>query len=156
VGQPRAELVGQGMCMFASFELGDWDATRRHVALGRRLAQRLGAKRFEAQYLEMEGRFLFEMGERSESLRRLREAVRLSHDAGVQFTGPSALGALARATEDASELRALLAEGEALLGKGAVAHNHFWFYRDAIEAMIAHGAWSDALRFAASLEAYTR
>jgi hypothetical protein len=86
----------------------------------------------------------------------LTEAVALCRSAGNQFTGPAAIGGLALATEDPMEQRRLLDEGEALLGLGAVAHNHLWFYRDALEATIARGAWDDVLRYAAALEDYTR
>jgi hypothetical protein len=54
------------------------------------------------------------------------------------------------------ENSSLLGEGEELLRRGAVGHNHFWFYRDAIEAMLAAGDAAGALRYAASLEDYTR
>jgi hypothetical protein len=49
----------------------------------------------------------------------------------------------------------LLAEGEHLLRQGSVGHNHLWFYRDAIEAMLAASDAVGALRYAAALEAYT-
>jgi len=156
VGQPRAEMLGKGMCMFACFELGDWEGARTHSKDAHRLAQRLGAKRFEAQFLELEGRTLNALGRRDESLQRLTEAVALCRAAGNQFTHPAAIGALALATDDAVEQRRLLDEGEALLGLGAVAHNHLWFYRDALEATIARGLWDDVLRYAAALENYTR
>jgi hypothetical protein len=48
------------------------------------------------------------------------------------------------------------AEGEELLRRGAVGHNHLWFYRDAIEAMLAAADAQGALRYAGLLEAYTR
>ena len=154
VGQPRAELLGHGACMFACYDLGDWVESCKHLALGGHLAQRLGAKRFEAQYVEMEGRLLREMGKPEAGLLRLREAAELCKVVGTQFTGPSTLGALARATEDVALQRRLLDEGETLLRRGAPAHNHFWFYRDAIEAMIVRGTWQDVRRYADALEAY--
>jgi hypothetical protein len=49
----------------------------------------------------------------------------------------------------------LLAEGELLLRQGSVGHNHLWFYRDAIEAMLVAGDAAGALRYSAALETYT-
>jgi hypothetical protein len=95
VGQPRAEMLGKGMCMFACFELGDWEGARTHSKDAHRIAQRLGAKRFEAQFLELEGRTLNALGRRDESLQRLMEAVAPCRAAGNQFTHPAAIGALA-------------------------------------------------------------
>jgi len=156
VGQPRAEMLGEGACAFACFELGDWDAALAHLANALRLAQRLGARRFEAQHREMEGRIFWQLGQRELGRQRLNESLAMCRSVGMQFTGPAVIGALARATEDPGEQRRLLDEGEALLRLGAVAHNHLWFYRDAIEAMIARGAWDEALRYATALRDYTR
>jgi hypothetical protein len=39
---------------------------------------------------------------------------------------------------------------------GDAGHNHLWFYRDAIEAMLAAADAPRALRYADMLEAYTR
>ena len=51
--------------------------------------------------------------------------------------------------------REALEEGESILRIGSPAHNHFWFYTFAIEASLASGAWAEAERYAAALEAYT-
>jgi tetratricopeptide (TPR) repeat protein len=138
------------------FEMGEWERAAACLGPGLRLAQRLGARRFEAQHMELEGRILWQLGQHDEGRRRLADAVSLSRTVGVQFTLPAAIAALALATEDAAEQRRLLDEGQALLGNGAVAHNHLWFYRDAIEVMIARGAWQEVLRYACALEIYTR
>jgi hypothetical protein len=65
------------------------------------------------------------------------------------------LSALSRAVENRGECNRLLLEGEELLRGGAVGHNHLWFYRDAIEAMLAAGDAAGALRYVAALENYT-
>ena len=43
-----------------------------------------------------------------------------------------------------------------MLRRGAVGHNHLWFYRDAIEALLSAGDGADALEYVAALEDYTR
>jgi hypothetical protein len=43
-----------------------------------------------------------------------------------------------------------------MLSRGAVGHNHLWFYRDAIEALLADGDAAGALNYVGALEDYTR
>jgi tetratricopeptide (TPR) repeat protein len=156
VGHQRAEMLGETMCVLACYELGEFDSAEVHREREMRLAQRLGARRFEAQNLEFGGRILFAQGRRADAARQLREGLALCREVGLQFSGPRAIGALAVATEGPAERCRLLEEGEALLRRGAVGANHLWFYRDAIEALLQAGDADVALRYAAALEAYTR
>ena len=64
------------------------------------------------------------------------------------------MGALALTTDDPEERREALAEGESLLRAGSVAHNHFRFYRDTIDATLRAGDWDEAERLADALEAF--
>ena len=86
----------------------------------------------------------------------LREALAICREAGTQFCGPKVTSALSRAVTDPTERAALLAEGKEMLSRGAVGHNHLWFYRDAIEALLSTGEGEEALQYVAALEAYTR
>jgi tetratricopeptide (TPR) repeat protein len=155
-GHLRAELLGRTTCTQACLELGEWDRALEHVAHANRLAKRLGAKRFEAQNLEFEGRILHGRGERDKARSRLSEALTICRSVGTQFSGPKCIGALALTTDDPVEQRRLLDEGEAMLRRGAVSHNHISFYRDAMEVMLEQERWDDALRYAAAMEDYTR
>ena len=58
--------------------------------------------------------------------------------------------------ENPAERAALLGEGKEMLRRGAVGHNHLWFYRDAIEALLSAGDEAAALEYVAALEDYTR
>jgi hypothetical protein len=58
---------------------------------------------------------------------------------------------LARITGDADERRRCLAEGAAVLAAGAPAHNHVYYYREAIEAAIDERDWPAARSLAAQL-----
>ena len=156
VGQPRAEMLSETMGVFANFELGDAEATRVHLEREMRLIRQLGARRFEAQNLEMRARLLIDDGRRSEAAALLREALAICREVGTQFSAPKALGALSRAVEDDAERVRLLADGAGLLSRGAVGHNHLWFYRDAIEAMLSTGDAAGTLSYAAALDYYTR
>jgi class 3 adenylate cyclase/tetratricopeptide (TPR) repeat protein len=156
IGQPRAQLLGETLGVFASHELGDAQAAGKHLAQEMQLIRQLGARRFEAQNLEMQGRLLLDSGCRGEAVTALREALAISREVGTQFCAPKALSALSRATDDNGERVRLLAEGEALLHLGAVGHNHLWFYRDAIEAMLLAGDPDGMLNYVSALENYTR
>jgi class 3 adenylate cyclase/tetratricopeptide (TPR) repeat protein len=156
VGQPRAELLGETMGVFACYELGDFAAMRSYLDRTVRLARQLGALRFEAQALEMRARILLDTGRRAEAAGMLREALAICRDAGTQFCGPKVTSALSRAVDDPAERAMLLAEGKEMLRRGAVGHNHLWFYRDAIEALLAAGDSAGALTYVAGLEDYTR
>ncbi|WP_321934682.1 adenylate/guanylate cyclase domain-containing protein [Paraburkholderia sp. J8-2] len=156
VGQPRAQLLGETLGVFSCYELGDMQAMQVHLDLERRVIRQLGARRFEAQNVEMQGRVWLADGRRSEALEALREAIAISREVGTQFSAPKALSALAGAVDEHDERLRLLAEGEDLLRRGAVGHNHLWFYRDAIEAMLAARDPAGVLRYVSALESYTR
>ena len=156
VGHLRAQMVAENIGLQACHDLGRYADASEHIAHGRWLAQRLGAHRFEAQHIEYEGRILLAQGEPDAAAATLRRAIALGRQVGLQFNGPKMLSALAMATLDAGEREVALAEAEQLLGRGAVGHNHLWFYRDAIEAMRL-GADPQAMRgYAVRLQDYTR
>ena len=73
----------------------------------------------------------------------------------MDYIGPALLGALAAATDDPGERAQALAEGEELLRRGSLSHNHLWFYRDAIEAALRIGDWDETDRVASALDDYT-
>ncbi|SDR00488.1 Tetratricopeptide repeat-containing protein [Rhizobiales bacterium GAS113] len=154
VGQPRAEMLGETINVFASYELGEYERMREHLEREMRLIRQLGARRFEAQNLEMQGRLLLDGGRREDAVALLRQALAVAREIGLQFSGPKALSALSRAVADEAERDRLLAEAEELLRRGSVGHNHLWFYRDAMEAMLVAGDAKAALRYADLLEGY--
>jgi class 3 adenylate cyclase/tetratricopeptide (TPR) repeat protein len=156
VGQPRAELLGETMGVFACYELGDYEAMEGYLDREMRLARQLGARRFEAQNLEMLARFHLDAGRRAEAEAILREALAICREAGTQFCGPKVTSALSRAVVDSAERDNLLAEGKAMLARGAVGHNHLWFYRDAIEGLLSSGDAEGARAYVSALEEYTR
>ena len=92
----------------------------------------------------------------AEAIDLLHRALAISRETGLSFVGPWILGHLAVTTEDPVERRAALAEGEEILRKGAVGHNHFWFFRYAIDASLSSRDWDGAERYSAALEDYAR
>jgi hypothetical protein len=85
-----------------------------------------------------------------------RSLTSCRQNAALSFIGPWILGHFAVITNDPCARRKALAEGEAILNTGAVSHCHLWFYRYAIEASLNDAAWTEAERYAAALEDYTR
>jgi class 3 adenylate cyclase/tetratricopeptide (TPR) repeat protein len=156
VGQPRAEMLGETLRVLACHELGAYDEMKLHLERELRLIRQLGARRFEAQNLEMRARILLHTGRRAEAVAPLREALAICRDVGMQFVGPKVHSALSRASESDAERNDLLAAGEELLRQGAVGHNHLLFYRDAIETMLMAGNAPRALHYVNMLEEFTQ
>ena len=146
----------KSMGVFACYELGDFAAMEGYLARAMKLSRQLGARRFEAQGIEMQARILLDTGRREEAAELLQEALAICREVGTQFCGPKAASALARAVEDEKVRNAVLAEGREMLGRGAVGHNHLWFYRDAIEALLSAGDADGALVYVGALEDYAR
>ena len=156
VGQRRAEMVGHHAAFFCRHALMDFATASIHADAALRLAQQLGARRFETEALVFRSELDRLAGRQAQALADAEEAVKISRETGTAFLGPFALGALALASEDPGARRAALEEGAALLAAGAVSHNHLLFGRDAIEAYLGLGDWDAAERSAAALTEYTR
>ena len=95
VGQPRAELLGENMGVFATYELGDFESMESYLTRAMKLAHQLRARRFEAQTLEMKARLLLEKGQRKQAADMLQEALAICREVGTQFCGPKVASALA-------------------------------------------------------------
>ncbi len=120
------------------------------------LARELGARRFEAEALALSGLALNGLQRREDARAVLQDAVELARVAAPTYCGPWALGAMAMATDEPLALRRLLDEGEALLARGCVSHNHLEFRLLATEVSLRTGDRDGALHHAQALEAYTR
>ncbi|MPZ35437.1 MAG: hypothetical protein GEV13_31460 [Rhodospirillales bacterium] len=120
------------------------------------LARQIDAQRFEAEALAFRGGLHRLAGRGAEALADLDEALAISRQTGMAYKGPWYLGILAVAAEDEATRNNALAEGEALLATNSIAHNHLNFRREAIDACLAGGDWTGAIRHAAALEDLTR
>ncbi len=156
VNHQRAELIGCLCVFYWAVEIGDWPLLKEYTERSAMLAKRLGARRFEADCLHFLSRCYAVEGRRTEALDLLREAVTISRETGVTYGGARIFGFLALTTDDPDERKRAIEEGEAILRSGAVAHNHFWFYRDVMEAALNLGDWSAAETYAQALEDFTR
>ena len=157
VGHARAEMYALTLLGELMTEHGDpGDA---YAALDRALAiaDALGNRRFRAFVLYELGRALWhDPRRRDEAEPVLADALALSRDTQVSFIGPRILAARALVSADAPARTAALAEGEAILRAGWLAHVVLWFYRDALEASLNAGDRDEAERYATALEDYTR
>jgi tetratricopeptide (TPR) repeat protein len=156
VGHLRAEINARVANVFVLCTMGELSRLKAEFGLVLDLVQRLGARRFLQSSLPYVGKAALLEGNRSEAVRILRETLEIGHQTGITFSGPSILGPLALALSDPSERRQMLAQSEAIIRKGCVAHNQLRFYPDAIDVALELGEWDEAQRYAAALEDFTR
>jgi hypothetical protein len=136
--------------------MGDLSRLQAEAGLVVDLVRRLGARRFLQSCLPYVGKAALLEGSRSQAVRILRETLEVGHETGITFSGPSILGPLALALRDPGERRQMLAQGEAIIRQGCVAHNQLRFYPDAIDVALELGEWAEAERYAAALEEFAR
>lgn len=154
IGQPRGLMVANMIAAEMCANLMQLDDAMAHLREVEQLIGRIGAARFEPLRLNCLAKTLRAMGRVAEALPLLRRSVEASRATSLTFTGPSSLGALALTTDDPVERRRAIAEGESLLQAGSVAHNHFRFYRDTIDATLKAGQWDEAERLSDALTAF--
>jgi class 3 adenylate cyclase len=127
-----------GFCMTASGRYGE-AADIQPQALEQ--ARALKARRYEAAILGVWAEVALGRGNRREALALVHEGLVASEETSPGFVGPLLYGLLGLIETERSGREAALSAGEALLAKGAVGHNHFWFRRYAIEAALQAGEW---------------
>lgn len=154
VGQNRAEMLGRLLASYMHAEQCELDAGREQAERATALARRLGANHFVAQGLCHLAKAHMAEGSIDAARECIDEALGILREVGMTFFGPLALGTAARLMGESSERASVLAEAEAILDKGCVSHNYFWFYRDAIEAALESANWSQAERYCEALGRY--
>jgi tetratricopeptide (TPR) repeat protein len=156
VGNVRTEMVALTILGECLCDGGDPDGAYEAFDAALAINTTLGNRRYRAYILYELGRTLWhDPRRRGEAAAVLDDALALSRQTGIGFVGARILAAMALAAAGPARQRAL-AEGEAVLAGGCLAHNHLWFRRDAIEACLAAGDWHEAERHAAVLEDLTR
>jgi class 3 adenylate cyclase/tetratricopeptide (TPR) repeat protein len=156
VGHHRAEIIAHNAACNVFRTTGEFGSAKMHAERALVLARQLGAKRFEAVSLNDLAMVARAEASGAEAMDLLHRALTISRETGVSFVGPWILGHLAVTTEDPVELQTALTEGEEILSKGAVSHNHLWFFRYAIDASLHTQDWDGAERYCAALEDFTR
>jgi len=156
VGHIRAEIVSRLTAGWILFDLDRLEEAQAQAERGLQLTKELGALRFEPFLNETLARVEFAKGDQSEAYRRMQNAVAVARETGESFIGPWMLGTLALTSPDDNSRDQALAKGDALLGRGAVGHNYFRFYRAAMERMLNDHEWNLAEIYADRLEKYTQ
>jgi class 3 adenylate cyclase/tetratricopeptide (TPR) repeat protein len=156
VGHHRAEMVACLTVPYVAWESGNSELIDKALARATEIVRQLGAKRFVPDCLNFQARSHIVRGDRAAASELMRKAIAISRETGITYCGPRVLGQLALATDDPAERESAIHEGLAILQSGAVAHNHFWFYRDVMESMLEAGRWDDAENHAQALEDFTQ
>jgi len=156
VGDRRGELLVHLVAASTLLMQARFDDSRSHAKLALEFAQRVGARRFQAECLGMLAGACVGEGDKAEARRLVSEGLAIARETAMTYCGPVLLSVLARTSEDADERAGLLREGEALLADGCVSHSYFEFYWHATEVSLETQAWDEARRYADALAAYTR
>ena len=133
VGNIRTQMVALNILGEILVDAARPDEARAALGEALGLAETFDNPRYRAYVLYELGRaHYYDPTHRREAEATLEEALALSRRTEMRFIGPRVLAALALASDQ--RRAAALAEGEAVLKGGCLAHNALWFYRDAIEA----------------------
>ncbi|MBS0526536.1 MAG: AAA family ATPase [Proteobacteria bacterium] len=151
----RAELIALHVLMMVAIEADRPQEGLPHVVRARQIVAELGAWRFEGENVIFGAQLEAASGRHELAAEMAREAVALCRQHALSYLGPMALGIGATLNDDPAERDAWLVEGEALLQKPTVGHNHFFFRRNAIEVSIAAGRAGEARRHANALAEYS-
>ncbi len=155
LGNLRAEIVGHSVGSLLHLAQGNWGQAKGSAEQILALAQRLGARRFESEAKGLLGLVAWSVNELDQAEDLIDEAVAIAREAGIHYSGPWALGALALVTRNQDKREAAIREGERLLDTGCVSHANFHFRECAIQNALNHRQWDEAQRHAKALAAYT-
>jgi tetratricopeptide (TPR) repeat protein len=156
VGHRRAELNARLAAFFALYEMAELDRVGEQAERAAALTRALGAVRFDQACLLYLGKVALAQDRRADAIALLSRALTIARDTSVGFHGPNICGALALALEDPAQRRAMLSEGEAMLARGSLAHNHLRFYPDAMATALELRDREAVEGYAAALEGFTR
>ncbi len=151
IGNRHAEMFATHSIGFSLTAAGRYAEAANVQPTAREQARALRARRYEAVILGHCAEAALARGQRAEALALAREGREISEETGPGFTGPILHGLLALLDDRREDQEAALAAGEALLARGAVGHNHFWFRRYAIERALLLEDWSEVDRQANAL-----
>jgi len=157
IRHPRAEMVAAIVAAYIA-ELNDPIEGEKWARASLEIARHLGARLFESINLEYLGRFAAQVGDSVEAETLIQQAIAIMResDSGMRFLAGRSFGALALVTQDDERRWSALKDGEELLRRGVPAHNHLWFYRDAMEVCLKSAQWDRVESYAEALETYCR
>jgi tetratricopeptide (TPR) repeat protein len=155
-GNSRAEIVAHNLLSEIAYLRGETSDVKLHGERAYELAHRIGATLFEAYGAFSRGRCQSsEDGDNAAAFASFLEAYEVSQATAESFMGPWILGSAARVAGKDEDRDWSLREGERILDAGAVSHNYFFFYINAMDARLDVEDWDEVRRYAAALENYT-
>jgi class 3 adenylate cyclase/tetratricopeptide (TPR) repeat protein len=154
IGQARGELIARSTSSWIFLDKCELPIAEQHAQKGLEAVSVIGSRRFIPLFNDVIARLRLLAGDREGALELLEESWNISREASISFAGPVVLGAVAFATSDPQRRAEALQQGEAILREGCASHNHFRFYRDAIEVSLRERLWEDAKYYATALERY--
>jgi DNA-binding SARP family transcriptional activator len=155
-GDPRSETLTRLIEAMISLYRADYERVLGSCDRGLALARQLGARRFEAELMALQGHAIGELGGAADAQVLLQRASTLALEVARTYCGPWCLGIQALHTPNVERARELLAQGEALLAGGCVSHNHLEYRRVAMEFGLRHGDVRETRRHSAALREYTK
>jgi tetratricopeptide (TPR) repeat protein len=156
VGHPRAAIIALNTKIFISLDQHNFAQAEQDSLRAAELVQRIGARRFVPLCNHGLAHARLHRGDQQGALELLETSLTVSRETGITFWGPLVFAVIATASSDPKCREDALQHGQALLDRGSVSHNYFWFYRDAIEVSLAVNDWNRAERYATALEEYFR
>jgi len=154
IGQARGVLIARSTSSWILFDRGELAKAEQDARKGLEAVKVIGARRFIPLFNDVIARIRLDAGDRNGALELLEESWSVCREVGVAFAGPVVLGAVALATGDAERRLEALRQGEAILQDGCASHNHFRFYRDAIEVSLREGVSDRVENYAVTLQRY--
>ncbi|CUK02612.1 Adenylate cyclase 1 [Ruegeria denitrificans] len=149
------ECVAQTCLGVAHTFLGELDQALETFTVSAEIANRVGAKRLEAQALEHLARTQVYAGQLDAARETGQRAVDIALEHGRNFVGPKALSALAMAEKDPNKQDQHLKLGAQIIAEGCVGHSHLHFYPDASAVMLTRQEWDRATEYVDALAKFT-
>ncbi|GAB5467087.1 MAG: hypothetical protein Kilf2KO_01170 [Rhodospirillales bacterium] len=153
-GNERAAIIALNALATAAIDSGDLDAGEAHAGEIVRLSAHLRSGRFTSYGLNLLAEVSFYAGDCDRAGDRVERAWAEAEASAVGFCGPWILGLRARIVGDRAEARQDLERAKEILAAGAVAHNHFFFRRHAMEFALERGDAAEVARQAAAFRLY--
>jgi len=156
VGNSRAEMLASLLRGELLTDAADYDEALDSLSNALEIILGFGNFRMAAYIINHQARALAGAGRMSEARQAIEQAWKHSRETDTAFIGARICGSRALLATDAPARTTALADGEAIIAGGVLAHNVIWFLRDAIDASLAAGDGEAAHGYAGRLEETTR
>jgi tetratricopeptide (TPR) repeat protein len=156
VGLLQGEIFAQESLSLFLVEAGRYEEGEQACIRGLSLARSAGARRYESAILYALATIRIAQGDKDAARDHLLQAMDLTRQSGPGFLEAAVYGRLSLIARQPAERKQALMEGETSLRQNCISHCYVWFYRDAIDATLMAGDWSEALRYVEALEEFIR